>query len=153
MALNVRTRSWLAAASEEAVHALESEVRRLSQELAESRAAAQEAERQHTANETEVRRTVEELRDMVGALREGVEAVLTDVATLRGEVEALRGRGDAQAEDQAHQLAALDARLGQDEAGIEAIRTALAGLVEQSRWDADDLRKAIAALGERSLAR
>jgi len=142
MTLKARTRGWLAAASQAALEDLHLQVEHLSRQLAESRSEAVQAERLRTAE--------------IGALRDAMEVLRDGLDQLRGDLSVQAGRIDGQAEQavaHAEEIGSLRRQLeqnrDQDSVESEALRTKLAGLTEQWRWDTEDLRKSVAALAER----
>lgn len=150
MALNARTRRWLAAASDEALRVLAAEVERLAQELTESRSAAAQADRQRHDDLAALRERVEATEGAMRDLPDEIAAIRAEVSALRSDVDALFARVETKADENAGQLTDLGARLDRGETAIEVVRTRVAGLAEQWRWDGDDLRKAISALVERT---
>jgi predicted nucleic acid-binding Zn-ribbon protein len=124
MALKASTRGWLAAASQNEVDALRNELDRLAAEVGALRLSREERDAQHA--------------HALGALRDDLDT--------------LAGRFDARAEEAlatADQLAHVARRVETGEHALEQVRTNLAGLAEQLRWESEDVRKALVAIIER----
>jgi len=130
MALSTRMLGRLGAASGEAFEQLQEEVARLAQLLAESRSDRAELE---------------------SRLREEVAQARAETEGLRQELRALSERIDGHAHQDLARVADLEAlqkRCEEREGATEDLRLKIAGLVEQSRWESEDLRKALAAIAE-----
>jgi hypothetical protein len=132
MALSTRTRGWLRAASEDALAQLRHELALLGERLTDSRREAAESEAR--------------LTDQIAQARAETDIMRQELRTLADRVEEQAHRDEARIE----QLEALRRRCDDESRIEEEIRLKIAGLVEQWRWESEDLRKALAALAERT---
>lgn len=128
-------------ASERAVAQLRDEVARLSHELTEMRANAEQAD----VLRGEVSRLAGELDAMRVAAEQAERHRQEETDALRRDLAALTARPLADADE----LAALRSRADAKETELEILRLKVAGVAEQVRWESEDLRRALTALAER----
>jgi len=132
MALSTHTRSWLQAASEDALAQLRHELVQLSEQLAHSRRQAAESEAR--------------LADQIAQVGAEAEALRQELRTLAERIEEQARRGWARVED----LEELRRHCDEESRADAQTRLKIDGLAEQWRWESEDLRKALAALAERT---
>lgn len=132
MALSTRTRAWLRAASEDALAQLRQELAQLGERLTDSRREAVELEAR--------------LTDQIAQARAETEAMRAELREIADRVAEQTHRD----EDRIEQLQALRRRCEEESRIDDEIRLKIAGLAEQWRWESEDLRKALAALAERT---
>lgn len=132
MALSTRTREWLGAASAGAIAELRQELARLGDQLAECR-----RDQAHSAAK---------LGEELALARGETEAVRQELRVLVERVKEQADRQWARVED----VEDLRRRLDRSDGIDEEIRTKIAGLSEQWRWESEDMRKALTALAERT---
>ena len=120
------------AASEDALAQLRQELAQLGERLTDGR---------REATELEAR-----LADQIVQARTETEAMREQLRELADRVAEQADRDGARVE----QLEALRRRCEEESRVGEEIRLKMTGLVEQWRWESEDLRKALAALAERT---